>query len=110
MTQAASQSSHAIENIFDYSAVAAWFQESGAETGLVRLQAITAQSCHNHSVTGLRKAEVFCADDEVAGIRVPAKEGPISVPLAEPTQSDGSRLCLLPNEDPREPLRRFPRC
>jgi hypothetical protein len=42
MTQATSQSSHTIENIFDYSAVAAWFQESSAEMGLVRLQAITA--------------------------------------------------------------------
>jgi hypothetical protein len=42
MTQATSQSSHAIENIFDYSAVAAWFQESRAEMGLVNLQTLTA--------------------------------------------------------------------
>jgi hypothetical protein len=41
MAQATSQSSHTIENIFDCSAMAAWFQDSSADTGLVQLQTIT---------------------------------------------------------------------
>ena len=42
MTQATSQSSHTIENIFDCGAVAVWFKESSCETGLVKLQTIRA--------------------------------------------------------------------